>query len=143
MQKFTPNRSKHDCDVKRSYDTQKFTPNYNKHDCDVTSTNFDPVKLRSGEICAEYSRKSYVSGNYDFIMQPYKTISRKKLRKTTHRARTYYSRGVQTFFTEGHIQNNAPKSGPVAKEKAHTTPLSCIDVSTWIRLRFLTEYKEK
>ena len=46
------------------------------------------------------------------------------------------------FFTEGHIQNNAPKSGPVAKEKTHATPLSCIDVSTSIRLRFLTEYKE-
>ena len=46
------------------------------------------------------------------------------------------------FFTEGHFQNNAPKFGPVAKEKAYTTPLSCIDVSTSIRLRFLTEYKE-
>ena len=54
-----------------------------------------------------------------------------------------FIRGVQTFFTEGNIQNNAPKSGPVAKEKAHTTPLSCIDVSTLIKLRFPTEYKEK
>ena len=57
--------------------------------------------------------------------------------------RTTYIRGVQPFFTVGHIQNNAPKSGPVAKEKAHTTTLSCIDVGTSIRLRFLTKYKEK
>ena len=28
--------------------------------------------------------------NYDFIMQPYETISRIKLRKTMHRSRTYY-----------------------------------------------------
>ena len=41
----------------KSYDMQKFTPNYSKYKCDVTSTNFDPVKLRNGEICPEYSRK--------------------------------------------------------------------------------------
>ena len=60
MQKLTPNHSKHDCDVKqqeKSYDIQKFTPNHSKHNCDVTSTNFDPVKLRNGEICPEHSRK--------------------------------------------------------------------------------------
>ena len=29
MQKFTPNYSKHNCDVKeKSYDMQKFSPNY-------------------------------------------------------------------------------------------------------------------
>ena len=45
----------------KSYDLQKFTPNRNKHYCDVTSTNFNPMKLRNGEICPEYSRKNYVS----------------------------------------------------------------------------------
>ena len=74
---------------------QKFTPDYSKQDCDVTSTNFDPVKLRNREICPEYSRKNYVSGNYDFIMQPYEAIPRIKLRKTTHRPRT----GMDNYFT--------------------------------------------
>ena len=40
---------------------QKLTPNYDEHNCDVTSTNFDPVTLRNGEICPEYSREKYVS----------------------------------------------------------------------------------
>ena len=44
----------------KSYNMQKFTPNYSKHNFDVTSTNFDPLKLRNGEICPEYSRKKYV-----------------------------------------------------------------------------------
>ena len=34
----------------KSYDLQKFTPNCSKHNCDVTSTNFDPVKLRQWKI---------------------------------------------------------------------------------------------
>ena len=38
----------------KSYDMQKFTPNYGKHNSDVTSTNFDPVKLRNGEICPKH-----------------------------------------------------------------------------------------
>ena len=57
MQKFTPNFSKHNYDVKqeeKSYDMQKFTPNHSKCNCDVTSTNFDLMKLRNGEICPEY-----------------------------------------------------------------------------------------
>ena len=45
----------------KSYDMQNFTPNYSKYSCDVISTNFDPVKLRNGEICPEYSRKKYAS----------------------------------------------------------------------------------
>ena len=54
---------------------QKLTPNYNcKYNFDVTSSNFDPVKLRNGEICPEYSRKNASVENYDFIMQPYETI---------------------------------------------------------------------
>ena len=58
--KNSPNYSEHNCDVKqeqKSYDIQKFTPNHSKHNCDVTSTNFNPVKLRNGEICPEYSQK--------------------------------------------------------------------------------------
>ena len=45
----------------KSYDMQKFTPNYSKHNCDVTSTYFHSMKLCNGEICPEYSRKNYVS----------------------------------------------------------------------------------
>ena len=60
---------------------QKFTPNYSKCNCDVTSTNFDPVKLRNGEICPEYSRKNTSVENYDFIMQPNKTIPGINFRK--------------------------------------------------------------
>ena len=30
----------------KSHDMQKFSPNHSKHDCDVTRTNFDSVKLR-------------------------------------------------------------------------------------------------
>ena len=60
MQKFTPNYSKHNCDVQQEekslYDMHKFTPNHSKHNCDVASTNFNPVKLRKGEICPEYSQ---------------------------------------------------------------------------------------
>ena len=47
---------------KRNHMTcKKFTLNRSKHTCDVTSTNFDPMKLRNGEICLEYLRKNYVS----------------------------------------------------------------------------------
>ena len=35
---------------------------------------------------------------HDFIMQPYETIPRIKLRKTTHRSRTFYSR--QSFYNK-------------------------------------------
>ena len=34
----------------KSFVMQKFIPNYSKYNCDVASTNFDPLKLRNGEI---------------------------------------------------------------------------------------------
>ena len=54
----------------------------------LQAQNFNSVKLRSGEICPEYSRKNTLVENNDFIMQPYETIPRIKLRKATHRSRT-------------------------------------------------------
>ena len=76
---------------------QKFAPNYSKYKCDVTSTNFDPVKLRNGEICPEY----YTSvENYDFIIQPYETIPPIKLRKTTHRSTLEPSTKDKAFKTK-------------------------------------------
>ena len=58
MQKFAPNYSKHNCDVKeKSHDMQKFTPNYGKYNGDVTSTNFDPVKLQWRDLSRIFTKK--------------------------------------------------------------------------------------
>ena len=39
-----------------------------------------------------FTKKNTSVQNYDFIMQPYETIPRIKLWKTTHRSRTFYNR---------------------------------------------------
>ena len=49
---------------------------------------------------------------YDFIMQPYETIPRIKLRKTTHWSRTYYSiQSIQNKTYKTVISLQPPKSG--------------------------------
>ena len=58
---------------------QKLTPNRSKHNFDVTSTNSKSVILRKKEII--FTREITSVENYDFIMQPYKTISQIKFRK--------------------------------------------------------------
>ena len=70
---------------------QKLAPNCSKYNCDVTSTYFDSVKLRNGEICPEYPQKNTPVENNGFITQAYGTIPRTKLRKTTHRSRILLS----------------------------------------------------
>ena len=59
---------------------QIFTPNHSKHNCDVTSTNFNPVKLRNEKICPEPStvdkalKQKHVKQLYRYTVQVFLTL---------------------------------------------------------------------